>query len=104
MGHQEIRTIIDDTLHDLVERVEALDRDEIDLELGDGKVVLEFDDGVKLIVSRQSAADQIWLAEPNGGWHYDWRDGRWIDGKRGVELFASLAELIGAKLGESVRL
>lgn len=103
MSTPEIRTAIDATLNDLRERVDALDHDEIDTETGDGKLVIELG-AVKLIVSRQSAADQIWLAEPEGGWHFDYRDGSWIDHKRGVELMASIEELLRKHLGEPVKI
>jgi CyaY protein len=95
---------IDSTLKELFHAIDTLDRDEIDLEMSDGKFVVEFDDGVKLIVSRQSAADQIWLAEPAGGWHYSWRGDEWIDDKRGTTLKSDLEGLIGGKVGEPVTL
>lgn len=104
MSDLSIARVIDSTLSDLYESLDRLDHDAIDLEMGDGKLQIEFDDGVKLIVSRQSAADQIWLAEPEGGWHYSLRDGRWIDDKRGVDLVTSLEELITARVGEAVSL
>ena len=104
MGEQNIAQIIDRTLDDIFHRIDALDHDEIDLEIGDGKIVVSFDDNTKYIVSRQSAADQIWLAEPGGGWHYDYRAGRWIDTKRGAELIATIEELMSGKLGETVKL
>ena len=104
MANREIATIIDTTLNDIFDRLDTLEREEFDLEMSDGKLVIEFTDGIKYIVNRQGAADQIWLAEPRGGWHYDYRDGRWIDDKRGVELIASLEALMSDKLGETIGL
>ena len=104
MATIEIERIIDRTLNDIFHSLDRLDHDDIDMEMSDGKLVIEFDDGVKLIVSRQGAADQIWLAEPQGGWHYDYRDNEWIDTKRGRELMETLEELISAKIGEPVSL
>jgi CyaY protein len=100
----EIERIIDRTLNDIYHSLDRLDHDDIDMDMSDGKLVIEFDDGIKLIVSRQGAADQIWLAEPKGGWHYDHRDGEWIDTKRGMELMETLETLISEKLGEPVTL
>jgi CyaY protein len=88
----------------LVERLDALDHDAFDVDAGDGKVTLEFEDGSVLILSRQGAVDQIWLAEPRGGWHFSWDGQAWRCDKRGVELVATLEELISAKVGEPVRL
>ncbi|MEO5930792.1 MAG: iron donor protein CyaY [Candidatus Kapaibacterium sp.] len=104
MSNSDVIKAIDATLKDILTKLDALELDEFDLEFSDGKLVVEFTDGVKLIVNRQSAADQIWLAEPRGGWHYDYRDGQWIDDKRGVELKGTLAELIGEKIGRPIEL
>jgi CyaY protein len=104
MGAPDIEQRIEATLARLAARVEALDRDELEVESVPGRLDLEFDDGTKLILSRQSATGQLWLAEPRGGWHFDERDGRWICDKRGVELVAELERLLSDKLGEPVRL
>lgn len=104
MGTQEIRKKIDDTLDELMGRIEALDNEELDVETSEGIVTIEFDDGVKLIVSRQSATDQIWLAEPKNGWRYDYKDGKWVCEKNSKELFEMLETLIGEKLGQPVKL
>jgi CyaY protein len=104
VANPETEKIIDRTLNAIFHSLDRLDHDEIDMEMSDGKLVIEFDDGIKLIVSRQGAADQIWLAEPKGGWHYDYRNGEWVDTKRGMELMRTLEGLIGEKIGEPVRL
>ena len=95
---------IETTLARLAARVEALGRDELEVESVPGRLDLEFEDGTKLILSRQAATGQIWLAEPQGGWRFDEREGRWICDKRGVELVADLERLLSARLGETVRL
>ena len=105
MTDENISLIIDQTLDELAEGIEAQDLNDIDgVELSDGKLVIEFEDGVILIVSRQAAADQIWVAEPGGGWHFDYRDGEWICNKRKIELKQSLQKLIGEKTGVSINL
>ena len=97
---------IDAVLAALERRLDDHDHDAFDIEAGDGKLVLEFEDGKPLIISRQSAASQVWVAEPGGGWHFDWDGERqaWLCDKRGVELIGSLEDLIEAKLGERLSL
>lgn len=95
---------IDATLDALVRRLDEADHDAFDVDTADGKVTLEFEDGTVYIVNRQGAADQIWVAEPGGGWHFDWDGTRWVCDKRGVELLESLEALLAAKLGEPLPL
>jgi CyaY protein len=104
MTAPDIEPRIEATLKSLAAKVEALERDELEVESVPGLLDVEFEDGTKLILSRQSATGQIWLAEPQGGWRFDLRDGRWIDDKRGVDLQAALERLLAGKLGATVSL
>jgi len=104
MGAPDSEQRIEVTLKRLAARVEALGRDELEVESVPGRLDVLFEGGGKLILSRQSATGQIWLAEPRGGWRFDERDGRWICDKRGVELVADLERLLSDQLGEPVSL
>ncbi len=95
---------IDKTLLRLSNALDKLNRDDLEYEESEGKLTIEFEDGVKFIISRQSATNQIWLAEPNGGWKFDFKDGQWICDKRGITLEKALSDLISQKLGEPVTL
>jgi CyaY protein len=95
---------IDRMLEQLGEAVEALQHDELDVELMPGKLTIDCGNGVRLVLSRQSATGQIWLAEPGGGWHFDLKDGAWICDKRGVELTDALQKVLAAQLGQPVDL
>ncbi len=100
---RELDQRIDQTMTQLTEQLDALEAEEFDVELGEGKLVIDVEDGgPKFIVSRQGATNQIWLAEPGGGWRFDLVDDRWVCAKRGVELTANLAELLTAVLGRPV--
>lgn len=94
---------IDRVLEQIGAAVDALDHDEVDVELGSGKLTISCGK-TKLILSRQPATGQIWLAEPRGGWHFDEAGGRWICDKRGVGLIAELERLLGDLLGQGVSL
>jgi iron donor protein CyaY len=95
---------IDKTLSRLSNALDKLNRDDFEYEEAEGKLTIEFEDRVKLIVSRQSASNQIWLAEPGGGWKFDYKAGQWICDKRGITLEKALSDLLSQKLGEPISL
>src|SRR5262249_46791328 len=77
------------------------DLEDLDVTAGDGLVTIEFDDGTRFVLNRQSAARQMWLAAGARAWHYGWDPGRraWLDDRDGHELFARLAEVVSGQLG-----
>ena len=103
MDEREFLTKSDACLARVAGWLEELDPDEIDYSTGDGIVTIEFPDGERFILRRQSATRQIWLAAGAHGFHYNLdASGRWVDDKDGHELFSRLAEAISNKLGHPV--
>lgn len=95
------------TIEDIVERMEADDTlSDLDLDLIDGVLTVEFEDGSQLILNRQEAAGQLWLASPEGPAHFDFDSGRgdWLNDRTGAPLLETLERVISEKLGEPVRL
>jgi iron-sulfur cluster assembly protein CyaY len=84
--------------------LEDFDPDEVDYNTGDGALTIEFPDGGRFVLSRQSATSQVWLAAGAHGWHFDYDAAadRWIDDKDGADLYARLAESLSEKLGRPV--
>ena len=102
---------IDRMLEQLGTAVELLHHDEIEVELAPGLLTIDVGDvdespadHTRLIVSRQSATGQLWLAEPDGGWHFDLKNNIWIDDKRGIDLTTALEKCLGEALGMPVKL
>ncbi len=76
---------------------------DIDYDLGAGGVLeLSFENGSKIIVNKQGAAQEIWIAAKSGGFHYGWKDGAWRSARDGGELFADLGRLASEQAGEAV--
>jgi CyaY protein len=86
--------------------LEDFDPDELDFTPSDGVVTMEFADGTRYVLNRQSAASQIWFAAVDRAWHFVWDAdrGAWIDDKGGRELYELIAERVGEKLGRAVSL
>ena len=80
------------------------DVEDLDLTTRDGLVQIEFEDGARYVVNRQSAARQMWLAAGASAWHYDLdpASGDWLDDRDRHRLRDRLVELVSAKLGRSL--
>lgn len=78
---------------------------ELDIEPKPGSVLeVEFDNGSKIIINRHTAAREIWIAARSGGFHFRPEEGRWIAGRDGAELYATLSRLVGEQSGHMVSL
>ena len=88
----------------VLDQLEDFDPDELDADLAMGVLRMEFADGSKCIMNRQTAAHQIWLASGASAWHFAWDEAAdcWQDTKGRGRLEAVLAEVLGAKLGRAV--
>jgi CyaY protein len=93
-----------ETLLERMESVEALD--DLDMDLIDGVLTVEFEDGSQIIVNRQSSAGQIWVASPLGPAHFSFDEARnvWLDDKTAVSLIDTLEQAFASKLGQTVQL
>lgn len=104
MDDRDFLKAADDCLGKVAKWMEDLDPDEADYATADGSVTIEFPDGGKFILSRQTATNQVWLAAEAHGWHYnlDAASGKWKDDKDGHDLYERLAEVIGERIGHPV--
>jgi CyaY protein len=66
---------------------------------GAGVLQLEFADGARIVVNRHSAAREIWVAAPSGGFHFRYDGSRWRDTRNGPDLFTALSQLVQAHGG-----
>jgi CyaY protein len=103
MSDQEFNRAVRETLARIENAVEESGED-IDFENSGEILTLTFGNGSKIILNRQGAARQLWVAARRGGFHYDWRDGRWLNDQTGAELFDELSRLIGEQAGTAIRL
>ncbi|BBP05963.1 protein CyaY [Sulfuriferula plumbiphila] len=77
---------------------------DLDYELAAGGVLeIEFDNGSKIIINRQGANQEIWVAAKSGGFHYRWQDNAWRNTRDGSELMQTLTSLIAQQGGGDIR-
>ena len=101
MTETEFNQEVDATLMRIEAALDTQDAD-IDYETSAGILTLEFEDGSKIIVNRQGATQEIWVAAKSGGYHYRWSDGGWRNTRDGSELLASLASYISLQSGGDI--
>ena len=103
MNESEFDKKATDTLLRIEQGIEESGAD-IDFEAAGGILTLEFANGTKIIVNKQGAAGQIWVAAKSGGYHYGFVDGRWINDQGGGELMNELSRFIREQSDEEVNL
>ncbi|MGM0554206.1 MAG: iron donor protein CyaY [Pseudomonadota bacterium] len=107
MSQTSFALFAEQTLDDIQNRLSDQDGlDDVDIDMIDGVMTLEFEDGSQLILNRQEAAKQIWLSSPEGPAHFGYSedDSAWIDDRNGEDLHQVLARILTGKLGVRVEL
>ena len=103
MNESEFDKRATDTLLRIEQAIEESGAD-IDFEAAGGILTLEFGNGSKIIINKQGAAKQIWVAAKSGGFHYGFVDGQWTNDQSGGELMSELSRLVREQSGEEVEL
>lgn len=103
MSEREFNQRVDDTLIRIEEAIEDCGLD-IDFETSAGILTLTFENGSKVIVNRQSATGELWVAARSGGFHCGWVDGQWVCNTTREALPALLSRVVTEQAGEQVRL
>lgn len=104
MNESEYTRLADETLRKIEHALEAVD-DDLDFELAAGGILeVEFENGSKIIINKQSATQEIWVAAKSGGYHYRWDGSAWRDTRSGEELFAALSGFASTQAGNPIQL
>lgn len=74
---------------------------DLDMETGQGMLTITCENnGSQIILSRQRAASEIWVAAISGGFHFSQKSGDWIC-KTGETLQQLLVRVMDEQAGES---
>lgn len=102
MTESDYLRLTEDLFQKLEQDLEAAD---LDYELAAGGILeIEFDDGSKIVINRQTPMREVWVAARSGGFHYRWQDDAWRDTRSGAELYAALSGMVSGQAGRAVRL
>ena len=105
MNQTEFENAVRATLSHIEQAIEASGAN-IEFENAGDILELEFGNRSKIIINKQGAAKQIWVAAKSGGFHYsyDAGAGTWRNDQSGAELFSELTRLVSEQAGEKVKL
>lgn len=74
----------------------------IDAETSGGILTLEFANGSKIIINRQTPNREIWVAAKSGGFHFRYDGGGWRDTRSGESLSTLLGRVIAEQSGAAM--
>jgi len=106
MNESAFQEISEQTIEDLQDAIDNSGAD-IDYDEIGGVLTLEFEDGSKIIFSKQGAMNQLWMAAKSGGYHFDFNEETetWIcDSGDNEEMYAMLSRLSTEQAGEKVEI
>ena len=72
---------------------------DIDTQRTGGLLELSFPDGSKIIINTQPPLHEVWLAARDGGFHYRWAAGQWVNTRDGSEFVQALSQHASAQGG-----
>jgi CyaY protein len=104
MNESEFQKIAEQTIEDIQDAIDNIDAD-IDYDEIGGVLTLEFENGSKIIFSKQSAMNQLWMAALSGGFHFNYNEvgEQWICDSGGNEdLYKMLSCLATEQAGEEI--
>jgi CyaY protein len=105
MNESDFDQLADDTMLLIEEAIDECGVD-IDYDNAGGILTLEFDNGSKIIVNKQTPLKQLWVAARSGGFHFDYDADaeRWRLQGQGDDLFDCLGRYCSEQAGEPVQL
>ena len=106
MNENEFHNLAEQTMAAIQDAIDDSGAD-IDYEEVGGVLTLEFDNGSKIIFSKQPPAMQLWMAARSGGFHFDYDadSQQWVcDSDEREELFQMLSRLSTEQGGDAIEL
>ncbi len=105
MTEAEFNERLDDLMIAIEDAIDASGAD-IDFESSEGILTLTFANGSKIILSRQGALRQLWMAAKGGGFHFNYVSDSddWVCDSTGEEFAELLNQHSSVQAGEAIQL
>jgi CyaY protein len=103
MNESDFNQLAEDTMLVIEEAIDSCGVD-IDYDNSGGILTLEFANGSRIIINKQTPLSQLWVAARSGGFHFDYdsADKCWRLQGKPDELFSCLARYCSEQAGEAV--
>ncbi len=101
MNESEFNALAEATLLSIEQQVEDADT-ELDFEMSSGILTLTAENGSKIIINRQVATLEIWVAARSGGYHLGRQDDVWFCRSTGETLQELLTRVVVEQGGEEI--
>ena len=106
MNESQFNQLAEETMMAVEEAIEASGAD-IDYDNVADILTLEFSNGSRIIINKQTPLCQIWVAAKSGGYHFDYDETSelWcLNGDRQKDLFSQLSLYCTQQAGEDIQL
>lgn len=108
MTETQFKEFVEDIIIQIEDAIEELDSD-IDYESSDGMLTIIMENKSQIIINRQTAALQLWLAAKSGGYHFDYSENSagekgWYDDRSGESFLHTLNRCLTEQSGEKIAL
>ncbi len=107
MDESRFHSLADETLHDLMDRIEAAAGDVLEVDLVGGVLTITLDSGAEYVINKHAPSRELWLSSPaSGAGHYAYDEARaaWLEVRTGGALAALLEEELEAVAGRPLGL
>lgn len=105
MNESDFNQLAEDAMLAIEDAIDECGAD-IDYDNAGGILTLEFANGSRIIINKQTPLSQIWVAARSGGFHFDYDAGAgcWRLQGQGDELFSCLGRYCSEQADETVSL
>lgn len=101
MNESDFHARVDAVLAELEDAIDEVDAD-IDTEATAGILTLTFANATKVIINRQTATRELWVAAKSGGFHFRFDGAAWRDTRSSEQLDLLLSRVISMQSESSV--
>ena len=101
MQDREYEERVDDLFNAIEDEIDEFEAD-IDVDSSAGMLTIEFPNGSSVILSRQIANHEVWIAAKSGGYHLAFDDDQWFCRTSEENLPKLLDRVFTEQLGKTV--